>query len=38
MTVGWASLIVFVVLLFAANLMGKKAIVNPVVTLVKSRQ
>lgn len=36
MTVGWASLIVFVVLLFAANLMGKKLIVNPVVTLVKA--
>ncbi|MDY0095244.1 MAG: methyl-accepting chemotaxis protein [Candidatus Vecturithrix sp.] len=34
MTVGWASLIVFVVLLFTAYLMGKKLIVNPVVTLV----
>lgn len=34
-TVGWASLIVFAALLFAAYLMGKKLIVNPVVTLVK---
>ncbi|GAK58135.1 methyl-accepting chemotaxis protein [Candidatus Vecturithrix granuli] len=34
-TVGWTSLIVFVVLLFLAYLMGKKLIVNPVVTLVK---
>lgn len=36
MTVGWASLIVFVVLLFFAYLMGKKLIVTPVVTLVKA--